>query len=983
MTKVKKFIEQIAELEEKVSKLQAENFVLRQTFENLPVALEVRERDTNVIFLQNQRCRETAVTSEQTGWGNQGQRTVIISKQGDGKERFVIKGSDELADYLERYPEATVMQEQQIQLDVPVGGNQFTAIVTIDAIAASRSDSALRQREKNFNSLFHSVNDFLWILDDQGNIVDMNRTVVERLGYSRDELQGRSVLTVHPPGLREAAASIVRDMLAHQRDFCPIPIQSKSGEKIPVETYITQGEWNGRPALFGVSKDISNLKQSEEKFAKAFQLHPEIAGLSLLETGEYVQVNPAFLQKLEYTENEVIGRTSYGLQIISEQSRDRLFLKMKSEGSLKNEEAVLQTKTGKEINVLLSADIMEINRKKYIYTIAVDVTAYKQTVKKLHHTNQIYEAFFAQSLLGFFFMMLDEPVLWPKSDEAAMEKILDYVFEHQRVIKINSAMLEQYRAKEEDFIGLTPKDFFAHDIKQGRDVWKNFFDSGRLRVNTNEKRFDGTEMTVEGDYICIYDEQGRITGHFGIQQDITGRVAYEKRLVDLYENAPIPYQSLDIDARILNVNKEWLRETGYDKAEVIGKSFENFISENSREIFREKFAELLEVGFISKSVVTLICKGDKQIQVAYSGTCSLGGNRKTFHSNCIFENISEKLRLENAAKIHEERASLALNVSNDIIFLCTPEGIVHDCNEMFCRSIHMRKEDILGKNHLRLFPEAIARFRASYLQKVVASRQAIDLVDEQGSKLLKTTLIPVFNDEGEVHLIGVYARDITEIEKTKQELQLRNRELLDAVNEKDLLLKEVHHRVKNNLQTIQSLLFKQQRMIDNSEIRSMLQDSMDRISVMAMIHEQIYNSSDLENIDFHQYISDFARNLFHTYSAHGQQISLDVQAEPILMSLEKAIPCGLIINELVSNALKYAFIGRESGSIAIRFYMFQGKTVVMEVEDDGVGLPDGFDPEKTLTLGMFIIKNVATRQLGGELSIESKPGARFIIKFPA
>lgn len=149
--------------------------------------------------------------------------------------------------------------------------------------------------------------------------------------------------------------------------------------------------------------------------------------------------------------------------------------------------------------------------------------------KKASNTEQAYlDLFFSQSLDGFFFMMLDEPVRW--DDAVDKEKALDYVFSHQRVTKVNDAMLAQYGAGREQFLGLTPNDFYQHDLAHGREVWRRFFDAGRLHVETDERKLDGTPITIEGDYICFYDADGRITGHFGIQRDISGRKRAEEAL---------------------------------------------------------------------------------------------------------------------------------------------------------------------------------------------------------------------------------------------------------------------------------------------------------------------------------------------------------------------------------------------------------------------------------------------------------------------
>jgi PAS domain S-box-containing protein len=141
----------------------------------------------------------------------------------------------------------------------------------------------------------------------------------------------------------------------------------------------------------------------------------------------------------------------------------------------------------------------------------------------------ILELFFSQSLDGFFFMMLDEPIRW--NDSVDKEAVLDYVFEHQRITKINDAMLAQYGATKEQFLGVTPATLFAHDLAHGRDLWRRMFDTGRLHVESDERKVDGTPICIEGDYICFFDNDGRITGHFGIQRDVTERKRYSKRLM--------------------------------------------------------------------------------------------------------------------------------------------------------------------------------------------------------------------------------------------------------------------------------------------------------------------------------------------------------------------------------------------------------------------------------------------------------------------
>lgn len=163
-----------------------------------------------------------------------------------------------------------------------------------------------------------------------------------------------------------------------------------------------------------------------------------------------------------------------------------------------------------------------------VLCIARDVTEQRRLMTALAASHHQLELFFQQGLDGFFFMMLDEPIHWhAQSDKTAL---LDYVFHHQRMTQVNQALLQQYGATETDFIGLTPHQLFRHDLAQGYAIWRELFDRGRYHVETDERRLDQTPMTIEGDYICLYDDQGRIIGHFGAQKDVTERKQAEQQL---------------------------------------------------------------------------------------------------------------------------------------------------------------------------------------------------------------------------------------------------------------------------------------------------------------------------------------------------------------------------------------------------------------------------------------------------------------------
>jgi len=226
----------------------------------------------------------------------------------------------------------------------------------------------------NFHIFFNTVQDFLFVLDEKGDIIDANETVFDRLGYTREELVGKSVLLTHPEERREEAGQIVFDILQGTSEYCPIPLKTKSGQYIPVETRVKKGYWNGKPAIFGVSKDISKMKLSEEKFSKAFQNSLVMSGISDIETGVYVEVNDTFCNALGYTRAEMIGKSSYELNILPIETRNQILANNDIGKGIRNIETKIRKKSGEDLIVLISAVLVYVQDKQYLYTTALDIT---------------------------------------------------------------------------------------------------------------------------------------------------------------------------------------------------------------------------------------------------------------------------------------------------------------------------------------------------------------------------------------------------------------------------------------------------------------------------------------------------------------------------------------------------------------------------------------------------------------------------------
>ncbi|NEO69339.1 histidine kinase dimerization/phosphoacceptor domain -containing protein [Moorena sp. SIO3H5] len=216
--------------------------------------------------------------------------------------------------------------------------------------------------------------------------------------------------------------------------------------------------------------------------------------------------------------------------------------------------------------------------------------------------------------------------------------------------------------------------------------------------------------------------------------------------------------------------------------------------------------------------------------------------------------------------------------------------------------------------------------------------------------------------------------DITERKQAENQVRA-------SLTEKEVLLKEIHHRVKNNLQIISSLLRLQSRKVEDPQALSLFKDSQHRVQSMALIHQQLYQSPNLAQINFGKYIQTLTNNLFRSYGINRHKIGLNIEVTTAPLTIDIAIPCGLIINELVSNSLKYAFPEHQYGKIEISLSSDQQDQLILTVSDNGIGLPENLDFQATKSLGLSIVRNL-TAQLGGNIILDCSQGTRLKINFP-
>jgi two-component sensor histidine kinase len=212
------------------------------------------------------------------------------------------------------------------------------------------------------------------------------------------------------------------------------------------------------------------------------------------------------------------------------------------------------------------------------------------------------------------------------------------------------------------------------------------------------------------------------------------------------------------------------------------------------------------------------------------------------------------------------------------------------------------------------------------------------------------------------------------------EIEERLKQLKASLHEKDILLKEVHHRVKNNLQVISSLIDLQAERLADPAMRTLFRDTRDRVRSMALVHEKLYQSADLAHTELGAYIRNVMKELFLAHGEVSSKVTLQLQLEPVFLPVDMAIPCGLILNELATNSLKHAFVGREHGTIEIQLTSVRNESVHLRFRDDGWGLPAGLKLDAAESLGLRLIR-MLSKQLRGEVKTHSGEGTTFELHF--
>ncbi|MEM9217548.1 MAG: PAS domain S-box protein [Cyanobacteria bacterium P01_F01_bin.150] len=325
-----------------------------------------------------------------------------------------------------------------------------------------------------------------------------------------------------------------------------------------------------------------------------------------------------------------------------------------------------------------------------------------------------------------------------------------------------------------------------------------------------------------------------------------------------------------------------------------------------------------------------------------------------------------------------QQKALIFENSSDGIIMTDLNGRITDWNGASETMFGYTKEEVLGRSpsilHLLNDAQTLTRQIVARVQQEGKWQGEVNFVRKDGTEGTCETIVAPLNDQvGNIIATLSVNRDITARKAKEAEIQA-------SLTEKEVMLQEIHHRVKNNLQIVSSLLNLQARRTQFQHLTNILTESQSRVRSMALLHEKLYCSSNLSQIDFGDYVIDLTRTLLRTYRNHEVAINLNLDIEQIYLTLDIAMPCGLIINELVSNALKYAFIGKTEGVVAIQMVAEQQEHR-LTIRDNGVGVSPDVDINQGNSLG-FQMVHTLVRQLSGTIEIQECGGTLILIQFP-
>lgn len=872
-----------------------------------------------------------------------------------------------------------------------------------DITDAYHTEHLLAQTRRNYQAFFNTIDEFLFVLNQQGNIIYTNSTVIDRLGFSWDELKNQSVLMVHPPDRREEAGRIVALMLQGKAELCPVPLITKSGTLIPVETRVTAGIWDGKAAIFGVTKDVSQIRLSQEKYLKLFHLNPSAAGLSDLVTGEYIEVNEAFYALFGFDPGEVIGKTASSLGILTEETRKNIFRKADIFGNISNLEADLIAKNGDIKHVLLSAENIYIQDKKYRFTVVNDITErWESEIEKAELLGRLHKI--ASRLPGMVYQYKLHPdgsSCFPYTSDG-INSI--YRLSPEEVLYDASKVFER----------LHPDDFA--DVSSSIQASAKSLTAWRLEYRV--KFDDGTIRWLSGNAIPQKETDGSILWH-GFINDITDQkqvatdLAEErKRLELILDGTNAGTWQWDIVSGETILNERWANMIGYTLAEISPTNFETWIKfshpddlKTSNEMLAKHFngeKDYYECESRMKhkdgSWVWILDRGKVNKWDTDGKPLLMAGTHQL---------ITDRKQAELQLSVSENRYRRLFESSKDGILILNAEtGMIIDVNPYLIDLLGYSKEQFIEKEiwEIGIFKDIVAnkdKFAELQLSEFIRYED-LPLETSRGSQINVEFISNLYVEKNH-RVMQCNIRDITNRKKNEAEIKLQNEELVKLNSEKDKFFSVIAHDMRspfNGFLGLTQLLSEGINDFTNSEIQtvavSMRKSALNLFSLLENLLEWSRMQRGLipfnpTSIQLLQTTESCIALLQEAASAKRIDITCLISSDLTVFASSNMLQS--VIRNLVSNAIKFTPLG---GKVIVSAIPISNNKVEVAIKDSGIGMDEeiignlfklglstgrrGTEGEASTGLGLYLCKDFIEKQ-GGKLWAVSTVGVGSTFRF--
>ncbi|MEG4812326.1 PAS domain S-box protein [Microcoleus sp. F8-D3] len=626
--------------------------------------------------------------------------------------------------------------------------------------------------------------------------------------------------------------------------------------------------------------------------------------------------------------------------------------------------------------------------------VSTQITEREQSIATLETVNQELEDRLQQQTAVFHAALAESEKKYRNLVETSQELIWSSDIEGLLTF-VNSAAKRIYAYEPLETIGCRFTDFLVRDPKnRPREIFAQLLARTKIQPQTANSPYETVHIRKDGTpvYLCVNStvnqaENGAILGWRRTATDISDRQRSEEALQEatdqlraVLDAVPGLISWIGSDLRYIGVNQHLATSFKLSPESFVGQEI-NFLNKGST------FEKIIRNFFDSSSQQTC-----QEIDIQINGLVRnylivvqkyLQGTAAV----CVGTDITERKRVEAlknqlicSLQESEHKFRSLYEATSDAVMLL--DEYFFDCNQATLKIFGCsNKKEFYGKHPSEFSPpfQPNGQDSASLVSQKMNAAMLLgscrfDWVHKRidGSEFFAEVLLNAMEINGQKFFQAV-VRDITDRKRDEDQIKA-------SLAEKEVLFQEIHHRVKNNLQVISSLLKLQSRYIQDSRFSEMLKESQNRVRSMALVHEQLYQSKDLSNIDFAEYIQNLAHNLFQAYEIQAEGVILQTNLAPCYLNIDTAVPCGLIINELVTNALKYAFTGQIKGKINIDLNLENNRLCVLTVSDSGIGFPQDLDYQKSQTLGLRLVGSLV-KQIRGKIELLETAGTTFKITF--